>query len=308
MTCSDTRRTASDLRELITAHRAESQHVTKSRGLFADHRYRLSMESVFDGVRRKLDRAADHLRAIDAGLNAFVRGDTHPRAGIAIGVDDTRTAWEAIVNLPADYVVDPSWGLLIGEVLYQLRSSLDHIVNALVASPSRYTAFPIYDKEDDYNKKDARVLEGLAPEYRSVIDELQPFRTQPDAPTLTTLWAINELARIDRHRTLHSTDLCILNCQMSWDPPDAVFCDYTATFPMPLSDRALLAKGRINSDVVEHAKPEVLVTATVDLVLLELGEMRRLPPSWGALAVRGLGRMIQHVRSDIVPRLESAHA
>ena len=97
---------------------------------------------------------------------------------------------------------------LFGEWLYGLRSALDHVVWAAAAHASGNVPppnegglqYPIYDEKAAWDRNRWRIKE-LAPHHVSMLETMQPFRSDADANFLG--W-INRLARIDRHRRFTS--------------------------------------------------------------------------------------------------------
>jgi len=100
----------------------------------------------FADIWLKFGRAADHFDTLKASLLAIIEDDVD--TGIQIETDRDQSTWRAIVNLPGVKRIDPDWSLLIGEILYHLRSILDHLINAIVPAPTRDTSFPIRAYED----------------------------------------------------------------------------------------------------------------------------------------------------------------
>ena len=97
------------------------------------------------------------------------------------------------------------YSVIVGEVAYNLRSSLDHLVWQLVIAnggiPDRKNAFPIISRESDYRNQSESKLRGLTDGQRLTIEELQPFRNGYQVgPHLGMLHAI---CNIDKHRHLN---------------------------------------------------------------------------------------------------------
>ena len=79
-------------------------------------------------------------------------------------------------KVPADY------SIRIGEIAYNLRSALDHLVWQLVlangACPSTNNALPIYQDEEKYKKHATRKLKRVAPIHCDLIEEFQTYHGQ----------------------------------------------------------------------------------------------------------------------------------
>lgn len=87
-------------------------------------------------------------------------------------------------------------GLLVGEVVHQLRSALDHLAYALVLAagntPTRSTAFPVRTARPATR---LRVDGGVTAAALTAIEDFQPYlRRDPEAhplQVLNTLWNID---------------------------------------------------------------------------------------------------------------------
>jgi hypothetical protein len=107
--------------------------------------------------------------------------------------------------------------LELGEFLYQLRAALDGSVYACAIEDSgtdpppniSTIEFPICAKRGDWRGQ-ARKIAALNAGRRRFIELMQPFEEPDLSPELRignfnrSLRFLNDLARIDRHRTLHS--------------------------------------------------------------------------------------------------------
>jgi len=113
-------------------------------------------------------------------------------------------------------VVTPSreCRLAFGDAVHQLRSTLDHIVYALIqpltTDPKvlRKVDFPIYVKEKLFREsKGVGHLRGLlTPAQFTELEETQPYRRNPSKPEDDWLWVLSELDNIDKHRTVLVVD------------------------------------------------------------------------------------------------------
>ena len=70
--------------------------------------------------------------------------------------------------------------MMIGNIIHNLRSTLDHLVCALAkrSNPDcSRTAFPVYSDAGEYAKRDSRTTQGVPADAIEMIDRLQPFNT-----------------------------------------------------------------------------------------------------------------------------------
>ena len=94
----------------------------------------------------------------------------------------------------------------VGEIAYNLRSALDHLVYALVldnnAEPFERHAFPLFEDEAAYRKHAPPKIRGIAPDRCDLIEAFQPFRGDIGRH----LWMLHLICNIDKHRHLNVVD------------------------------------------------------------------------------------------------------
>jgi hypothetical protein len=76
----------------------------------------------------KLSRALDHVDALDRAIKGWLAGDSYR----FVKEYDTETRRVAIVARISE-PIPPAWGPMIGDVVHNLRSALDHLAFALNA-------------------------------------------------------------------------------------------------------------------------------------------------------------------------------
>lgn len=170
--------------------------------------------SLFDGARAKIERArkqTDDLQAVFEGFYESklysIRQEFDPQAG------EKRLVFHAD-PLPLE------WSVIIGEIMFNLRSALDHSIYELTCiesgGPLDGTEFPVFKDETKYFALDKQgnptrtsglfKIRGIKDEKRrAVIKDLQPFefrKTHP-ADQLPIIALVHELNIVDKHRTLH---------------------------------------------------------------------------------------------------------
>jgi hypothetical protein len=113
-------------------------------------------------------------------------------------------------------VIEPppavEWGVLTGEIVHNLRSGLDHLAYALCLAhtpgktPRGNTEFPIFwnkDRFDDVKPGGGRFkIRGMSWEMQSAIRDLQPLQ-HGKAAQAQSLWLLQEMSNIDKHRHVH---------------------------------------------------------------------------------------------------------
>jgi hypothetical protein len=168
-----------------------------------------------DGPLAKLGRAKAHFDALNGSIEAFQRSDTHD---IVITKSDSQTG-EKVANLRIlKHPKNPEWGLILGDMVHNLRSALDHLVWQLVIlngeKPRRQNQFPIIGAKAQYldvqpNRSESardRMLVGVAEPHRAFIDVVQPFNGRQDASegTRTALSLLSSISNTDKHRVVHA--------------------------------------------------------------------------------------------------------
>lgn len=102
----------------------------------------------------------------------------------------------------------PEFSVLVGEICYNLRASLDYLVYELAiedsGSAQEGTQFPIEDSPEGFARrkdpKDRRCyLQGVKPAHIAMIEELQPYNGCEWSRVL------REISNPDKHRTLTVT-------------------------------------------------------------------------------------------------------
>jgi len=94
-------------------------------------------------------------------------------------------------------------GLIFGDCLQNLRSTLDYLIYELVVAnggqPNRKHMFPIAMSSDQYERDiQNNKIKGVPPLAAAYIDSLQPFLRQ--APKGSPLYFIDELTNLNKHR------------------------------------------------------------------------------------------------------------
>lgn len=103
---------------------------------------------------------------------------------------------------------DPQIPLVAGDVIQNTRSSLDHLINAVVIrngqSPSHRTQFPIHVDRlgPKAGVRDIAIEARASKLANSLVEKLQPYH-RVDDPTVHPLALLQDLSNIDKHRQLH---------------------------------------------------------------------------------------------------------
>ena len=99
------------------------------------------------------------------------------------------------------------WSILIGEILSNLRSALDHLVWQLVLdneqTPGRHNEFPIAKNHQHWQQEKVRTLKGVSQRHQAMIGYLQPYSGRINLPFgVSRLKVLDDLSNIEKHRHL----------------------------------------------------------------------------------------------------------
>jgi hypothetical protein len=171
-------------------------------------------------VHAKLNRAEEHLNIVHDEITAWSnRGRYEPF--FERGVKLTRIS-TAVLQLgpPPDLV---RWSVIIGDCINNLRSALDHLMNAFTKVPYIYTpsgkreriTFIIIDDPDEFAQAMKKSFSGLCPLYTDILTRFQPFnRTHPVLPPLLSI--IRDLSNADKHHLLQVAGAGIVSVEGSY--------------------------------------------------------------------------------------------
>jgi len=158
-----------------------------------------------DGCRAKLDRAHAHLRTLDAQIPAFLDSKPHVYRG---EIDREASRYRVRVYIRRQPPL--RWSAIVGDLVHNLRSALDHLVWQLVilngSTPGDNHQFPILSSPQP--KKFARLTAEVSPLAAAVIERVQPYNGG-DGVDAHTLTALRELSNEDKHRVILPTATAI---------------------------------------------------------------------------------------------------
>ena len=172
------------------------------------------MPDPVDGIRAKLARSIEHLLELDDAVHQYLNADP---AGIQRQVQpDGETSVIAFVVKEQPPV---ELAILAGEVVYQMRSALDHLANQLVRAagntPTRSTSFPAAIERPQAG---INVSGGVDSRPLQIIEGLQPYQRR-DQPEKHPLAVLNELWNIDKHRNLALATMKVTESQVFISSP-----------------------------------------------------------------------------------------
>lgn len=157
-----------------------------------------------DGCRLKLARAEGLI------VELATRCKAHDFGEFVLGTDATGN-WQ-VFRWKAHDPPDPSWPLLVGDALHNMRTALDYLawecVRAAGNEPDRHTSFPIALTEADWDQYLAGKFPptaGMSDAVLELVHSAQPFVRQEFFETLADmdLSVLKAMDDTDKHRTLH---------------------------------------------------------------------------------------------------------
>ncbi len=157
----------------------------------------MTRQPSFDGVRVKVERAKEHIRDLEASVQEFRR--IEPYKVVAYDEPDTG---DLVFKVEVSAQPPLRWGAIAGDVIHNLRASLDVLVWQLVLvnerKPDRMrTGFPISESAHEFKSKGLRKVKGVPDEAVHLIKAAKPYKGGNDA-----LWRLHHLDIRDKHRLL----------------------------------------------------------------------------------------------------------
>ncbi len=160
------------------------------------------MSQLLQGCRAKLDRARELLTSLEVAVDQYLTQD--PPLFKLEGRHSEDCLEYSLIAYGSPEV--PLWfSVVTGEIVHHMRSSLDHMVCALVThnggTPSRYHQFPICTTKEAFKQACSRdYIKGVGPTAKQIIKDVQPFTSA--TPDDTVLFVVSEYDNADKHRLL----------------------------------------------------------------------------------------------------------
>jgi hypothetical protein len=172
-----------------------------------------------DSVLQKVDHAELHLDLVKAEIKGYL--DANPGEFVPHA---SSTQNQPTFVLKPKSPIPENIGLVVGDCLQNLRSSLDYLIWKLVLvaenTPSKKNMFPVsLTLKSFQDAQSAGRLQGVDPAAVALIEAFQPYRDgQPNA---TSLAILDELTNINKHRRLLLAELSSFSIQRLFETWDA---------------------------------------------------------------------------------------
>jgi hypothetical protein len=199
----------------------------------------------------KVRRAKDEFSSLTGEFDAFLRD-----ARVAIFQEIDAESGEHVISVEFGGRPPLAWSVRLGEVIHDLRSSLDYLISDLVtfegAAPSRQNQFPVFTRETGHRSFEDRgrvMLRGIPSAKVPFFESIQPFpRLNPEG-RLHPLLALTKLSNADKHRLINLTVAIFEPTKLKIIPRTAGFSRLNWTFGTPIERRTEVARGPAAGEV-----------------------------------------------------------
>jgi hypothetical protein len=162
------------------------------------------VSTALEHIDQKLERANEHVQELKLRVDAFL-GETPNRTL----TDYEPEAGKAFEDFQRNRIIPPIINVITGEAIHQIRSSLDHLVCALIlrecGALTISTQFPIFlyrpVKPDELERYERQIKGINRSEVRDIIQSHQPY-TRGDRRRGHWLGILKTLSNTDKHRSL----------------------------------------------------------------------------------------------------------
>jgi hypothetical protein len=250
-------------------------------------------KDVLEVVDRKLTRANEHLEVLDTLIANFLEGNPYGFIG-KFEVGQTEYVYRFVINAqpPLDILIP------LGEALYQMRSSLDHLAlgmnakgNGRFLTTMEYESqFPIRKSRNAFqDRSPQKAIRWMTPDAKRAVKGLQPFngRHMPGHE----LWVLDKLFNIDKHRHLTVTGVAL-----AWWGLPAQRVGYEW---IPAQRRAMKTGAEIGRFVFDNPVKEVDVNPEFGFGVA----FQKTGPARAAPVVPELRQILRFVQNTVIPTL-----
>ena len=158
------------------------------------------MTKPLDSCWAKLARAKENVNNLHNEITNFLNGNT---TSYTTRIQHQKDGLECALIAYGDFEIPIRFSVLAGEVIHHLRSSLDHLIYALIiqngCSPSKKSQFPICSTLKNFeNARKRGVIDGVSVSAKKLITTLHPY-TSP-TPDDTVFAVLNIYSNLDKHQ------------------------------------------------------------------------------------------------------------
>lgn len=260
------------------------------------------MTDVLEGPRLKALRAEQGIKELQAELVVF--SELHPYAFVTY--EDPQTG-EQISQLRIHHEPPASLGIIVGEIVHNLRSGLDHLACALPLVPGARRPprpqFPVFDFRDfdpAHPKRKVFIREhkgrigDITPAAYAVVESVQPYNPTND-PGWHPLALLEALWNWDKHNAIHVVSANFGAANIPEGAPENTFAPTG-----PVQDCQILTRWPKGGLVITHDSPEPLPDISFAIQPAFGGS----GPAAGHALLPTLGRIHDYVNREVMGPLE----
>lgn len=160
------------------------------------------MAHPLDGAWAKVARAEEHIKNLNMEIEAFLGQKPAPYLLVGEHRNDGSEYVYVVKKVP---VVPVRFAVIAGDVIHNLRSSLDHLAHALVVkgggTPTNQVQFPICSTVEKFEEARKRGrIKGISASAEKIIRAVQPYKSK--TPADSALLVIDDYSVFDKHRLL----------------------------------------------------------------------------------------------------------
>lgn len=154
------------------------------------------MSSLFDSPRICIERAREHINTLDVTTDKLFEN-----AELYFDIQEADESGRHLVLCKCRVEIPSSLPAIASDAVANIRQSLDQALSAsyesLTGSETRKISFPFAKKKDDLEGEIKRKCNGLEPEIKDIVRNLEPHSEGNHA-----LWALHDLCIENKHRRL----------------------------------------------------------------------------------------------------------
>jgi hypothetical protein len=246
----------------------------------------------------RLERAREHLESFIREVADFLGTSEFPLVGETEQLTGDRIYLAGEMPAPP-----PTLGLIVGDCVHNLRSTLDHLVCDLslvvdASTPCEKTSFPVCTSMDAWKTCLGKELARVPSAAAKRIFNIQPLHWRTRAPEgykLHPMWELNELWNWDKHRSFHlvhwaSSKHTFLEIEGNDGVGVSQYLD-----PGPIIEGMLIAR-------VPAAKAKLVRVSLKPRVHFDLGGPARGKDV--GIALRGYYNLVENAIKELSPYLE----
>ncbi|MGP5045552.1 hypothetical protein ACTXJR_16280 [Glutamicibacter ardleyensis] len=237
-------------------------------------------------LQARLDRSDEHFQTFERIWAEYLGGRPH-QLDFTAESDGT-----TVITLRRKEPIPVQLSIAFGELLYELRAALDNCLYAVAVlvsgqNPPPSAArleWPIRFTAAEWKSQAGRFRD-LPGEITDALERIQPFQAQ--SPDWNSLSILHDLARVDRHRSMHGLGLYLSKFRAKADQEQIEVLDIGA--PRIIADGGQIMRMRVGEGVeLSPSNFDLEVEFDVDVtdVRESPGPSNKIGRPWGPLDAR----------------------